>query len=418
MTRVVVVGGGLAGLVAARRLAADGVDVTLLEAREGVGGRVRSVREDGYVFDRGFQVLFTAYPAAQRELDYDDLDLRYFTGGATIAKPGRRSVLAEPRSLGDLSDTIFNPDVTFGDKLRLFSLGRELTGLDPADCFDGAEQTIESYLRERGFSQQFLDNFAAPFYGGITLDRSLSVDAGVFRYTFKMLREGRTAIPARGMGAITEQLADRARAAGATIELGTTVESVDAADGSTATVATGSETHTVDGAVVATDPPTAADLTGVESVPTGTKGCVTQYYGLPGHIKLDTGKKIVLNARDGEPNQVVPLSNVAPEYAPDDRTLLSATWLGTPDESDEALAARVREVLGQWYPERRFDDLDLLHTDHIDVGQFDQPPGFRRDLPDVDAPDGPVVLAGDYTQWSSIQGALESGRVAAETLLQ
>ncbi|WP_141212555.1 FAD-dependent oxidoreductase, partial [Halorubrum sp. Hd13] len=32
---------------------------------------------------------------------------------------------------------------------------------------------------------------------------------------------------------------------------------------------------------------------------------------------------------------------------------------------------------------------------------------------DPDDPEGPVVLAGDYTAWSSIQGALESGRTAA-----
>lgn len=419
MTRVVVVGGGLAGLVAARHLATDGVDVTLLERRATVGGRVRSAHRDGYVFDRGFQVLFTAYPAAQRELDYDALDLRYFTSGATIAHPGRRSVLSQPRHLGDLSDTIFNTDVTLRDKLRLFTLARELAGRDPADCFDGPDQSIDAYLRAQGFSQQFVENFAAPFYGGITLDRSLSTDASVFRYTFKMLQEGRTAIPSRGMGAISDQLADRARDAGVTIETETAVERLDADSADdTVTVEAETETITADGAVVATDPPTAAALTGVEGIPTGTNGCVTQYYGLPGHVELETGKKIILNARDAEPNQVAPLSAVAPEYAPADRTLLSATWLGTADESDDTLTARTRQVLGQWYPERRFDDLELLHTDRIEVAQFEQPPGFRRSLPAVDAPGGSVVLAGEYTRWSSIQGALESGRVAAHTLLE
>lgn len=417
MTGVVVVGGGLAGLVAARHLAADGRDVTLLEQRETVGGRVRSIRDDGYTFDRGFQVLFTAYPAAQRELDYDALDLRYFTGGATIAHPGRRSVLAEPRNLSDLSDTVFNTDVTLGDKLRLLALGRDLSRRNPADCLDGPDQTIREYLKDRGFSRKFITNFAAPFYGGITLDRSLSTDAGVFRYTFMMLREGRTAIPADGMGAIAAQLAERAREAAVGIDCGVTVERIDAGDGdATATVETSEETLTAEGVVVATDPPTAAELTGVEGVPTETVGCVTQYYALPGRVELDTGKKIILNARDGEPNQVVPLSTVAPEYAPDGRTLLSATWLGTPADSDEALADRARDVLGQWYPERSFDELELRHTDRIEVAQFAQPPGFRRELPAVDAPAGPVVLAGDYTRWSSIQGALESGRVAAETL--
>jgi len=67
-----------------------------------------------------------------------------------------------------------------------------------------------------------------------------------------------------------------------------------------------------------------------------------------------------------------------------------------------------------WYPEHRFDALEHLATDRIEFAQFDQPPGFRDDLPAVDAPDGPVYLAGDYTEWSSVQGAMQSGRAAAD----
>ncbi|QLH84390.1 NAD(P)/FAD-dependent oxidoreductase [Halosimplex pelagicum] len=421
MSDIVVVGGGLAGLVAARRLARDGADVTLSERRDELGGRVRSREVDGFTLDRGFQVMFTAYPAVREELDLDALDLRTFAPGATIARPDHRSTLADPfRAPLSAVESAMNPDVTLMDKVRVLQLRRELGNADPAELLDGSSESIREYLDGKGFSEKFVENFAAPFYGGITLDRSLSTDAGVFRYTFSMLSRGNTAVPADGMGAISDQLAARARDAGVSIETGGEVTAVEGAtsDGTDggATVEAGGETVDTDAVVVATDPKRARELTGVESVPTDARGCVTQYFRTREHRSLDTGHRLVLNAVDSCPNTVAPLSTVAPEYAPDGHALLSATTLGVPDRSDEELATAVRDALVTWYPEHRFDDLELLATDRVEFAQFDQPPGFREGLPAVDAPDGPVYLAGDYTQWSSIQGALESGQIAAETV--
>jgi len=413
MTEVAIAGGGLAGLVAARRLADAGLDVTLFERRDEIGGRVRSRTVDGYTLDRGFQVVFTAYPAVREELDLGALDLRAFDPGATIARANHRSTLADPfRDPTTLVQSALNTDVSIGDKIRTLRLRRALIDEDPETLFDGPDETIREYLGRWGFSERFVENFAAPFYGGITLDRSLGTDAGVFRYTFAMLSRGKTAVPADGMGAIPRQLAARAREAGATIETGTQVTAVDG-QGGEATVETGNETVTADAAVVATDPKAARDLVDVASIPTDARSCVTQYVAMDERT-LDTGKRVLLNAANDRPNTVAPLSAVAPEYAPDGRTLLSATTLGSPDASDEELATRTRDALATWYPEHRFDAVDLVATDRIEFAQFDQPRGFRDGLPAVDAPEGPVFLAGDYTQWSSIQGAMESGQVAAD----
>lgn len=73
---MVIVGAGLAGLSCARRLQAAGVDWLLVEASDRVGGRVATDVVDGFVLDRGFQVLQTAYPEAQRVLDFAALDWR------------------------------------------------------------------------------------------------------------------------------------------------------------------------------------------------------------------------------------------------------------------------------------------------------------------------------------------------------
>jgi phytoene dehydrogenase-like protein len=374
---------------------------------------VRSRTVDGYTLDRGFQVLFTAYPAAKRELDFDALDMGYFKPGATLVRPGRRSTLSDPlRDPSALSASLFNREVTFRDKLRVLQLRRELSGRSVAAALRNDTESIDEFLRSRGFSAAFRENFAAPFYGGITLDRGLSTSRAIFEYTFKMLSAGKTGVPAAGMGAMPAQLADRARAAGATIETGATVEDV-AAEGDGVTVSTGTETLAADAAIVATDPPTATELTGVDAIPTEALACVTQHFALPETQHLDTGRRLMLNAADGRPNTVAPMSAAAPSYAPEGMQLLSATFLGEQEADDDALATEVRDALSSWYPENRFENLELLATDRIDFAQFAQPPGFRTDLPNVDDPDGAVYLAGDYTHWSSIQGAMASGREAA-----
>jgi phytoene dehydrogenase-like protein len=423
MTDVAVVGGGLAGLVAARRLAEAGARVELFERREAFGGRVRSTHDGRYTFDRGFQVLFTGYPAAQRELELDRLDLREFPPGAIICRPGHRSTLSDPlRDLSALVPTLLNRDVRTADKLRLFRLQRELTGKSEREVFAGEDQSIRSFLADYGFSTALVEQFAEPFYGGITLDRSLESSAAVFQYTFRCLSEGAIAVPAAGMGAIPEQLASRAERADATLHAMETVTAVEPdgedprTDGVALTLDGVTGTRRFDACVVATNPKAASDLTGV-ATPEEARGCTTGYYSLPAHKDLRTGGRILLNAADDRPNEVAPLSEVAPEYAPDDRQLLSATWLGVSDADDATLTEEVREALADWYPEHRFDDLEHEHTDRVAFAQFAQPPGFRDDLPGVREPAGPVYLAGDYTSWSSIHAALDSGGRAAQAVL-
>jgi phytoene dehydrogenase-like protein len=410
---VVVAGGGLAGLTAACHLAERGTDVRLFERREALGGRVRTRDREGFLLDRGFQVLFPAYPAVRRELDLDALNLRRFDPGATIARPGSRSVLADPlRDPGSFLRSALNREVTVLDKLRTLRLRAAATWRDPESVLDD-DRSIREALRGMGFSDAFIEHFAAPFYGGITLDRSLTdTSAFVFGYTFAMLSRGATAVPADGMGAIPTQLADRVERAGASIRTDSEVSAV-STTGDDVTITVDGETVAADAAVVATDPATAYDLTGVESIPTDARGCVTQYLALSRETALDGARRLVLNPTTEGPNQVAPLSAVAPEYAPPGRSLLSATYLGSPGADEAELFARTRETLEQWYPERDFDGMELLATDRIRFAQFDQPPGIRDALPAVDAPGGTVFLAGDYTRWSSIQGAMASGRDAA-----
>ncbi|MGM0604522.1 MAG: NAD(P)/FAD-dependent oxidoreductase [Halobacteriota archaeon] len=418
-TSVVVAGGGLAGLVAARQLADAGMNVTLYERRETIGGRVRSRTLDGFTLDRGFQVLFTAYPAVQRELDLGALDLRPFKPGAVIARPGERSILSDPiRDPKALFESIANREVTFSDKLRTLALRHDLTKRADSDFFSGPDASIDDYLREWGFSERYIENFVAPFYGGITLDRTLSTSKHVFEYTFAALARGEIAVPAAGMGAISEQLAGAAEDAGVRIEPGSRV--IDIADRRRhVVVETEADRRKADAVVVATSPKAAYRLTGVESIPTDANGCVTQHYRFPSETPIGTGKRLVLNAESDAPNSVVPISEIAPEYGTADAALLNATFLGDDAQSRDGteLEAATRRALSSWYPARSFEELEAIATDRIPFAQFAQPPGIHEGLPGPRAPGGRVYLAGDFTQWSSIQGAIESGRAAARAVV-
>ena len=99
---VVVIGAGLSGLAAARQIQQSGLSVVVLESSDAVGGRVRTDNVDGFLLDRGFQVLLTAYPELATQVDMDALDLQAFDPGALVwmqsknGGPGKGHVVSDP----------------------------------------------------------------------------------------------------------------------------------------------------------------------------------------------------------------------------------------------------------------------------------------------------------------------------------
>ncbi|HVG28031.1 MAG TPA: FAD-dependent oxidoreductase, partial [Acidobacteriaceae bacterium] len=75
--KAIVVGGGPAGLVAASRLAAGGVETTLLEAASHLGGRAASEWRDGFFLNQGPHALYVGGPAG-RELEAMGIELEWW----------------------------------------------------------------------------------------------------------------------------------------------------------------------------------------------------------------------------------------------------------------------------------------------------------------------------------------------------
>src|SRR5215813_7584099 len=124
---VLIVGAGLAGLACARHLADSGIALEVIEASDGIGGRVRTDQVDGFLLDRGFQVLLTAYPEAQRTLDYHALDLKKFAPGALSWFAGRMNEWVDPwRTRGGWSAAFGSDCGALWDKLRIMQLRTRL----------------------------------------------------------------------------------------------------------------------------------------------------------------------------------------------------------------------------------------------------------------------------------------------------
>lgn len=204
--QVVVIGAGLAGLAAARLLRLAGARGRVLEARSQVGGRVRSLMQDGFTLDMGFQVLFTAYPAVRRNLDLTRLDLVPLPPAAVICRGRARETVG--RGPGSLPGTLRAGSFSWTDRLRLVRLAAALKSVPVAHLLVGEDEPTQVFLRRCGFSARAVASFFASFFGGIFLKRDLSTSARLFRYYFRMLLDGQIALPRGGIGRVSQGLAE------------------------------------------------------------------------------------------------------------------------------------------------------------------------------------------------------------------
>ena len=405
---VVIVGGGLAGLACARRLMQCGVPFTLLEASDGVGGRVRTDDFDGFRLDRGFQLILPAYPEAARVLDYAALDLRPFVPGALVRVAGKFHRVADPRvePLTGLRSA-FNPVGTFRDKLRLANLKLALDRVPVGRLGDTPDtSTLDELRGNRGFTDAFVRRLAAPFFGGVFLDKELATSARFFRFVFKMFAAGPGAVPRLGMGRIPEQLASNLPPGSVRLNAAVTAlrpGRVTLSDG---------ETLTPRAVVVATDSTVAARLTGGAVIDPGWKGNVTLYFAAD-RSPIGDGILAVNGDGVGPVNTVAVMSDVSANYAPPGASLVSVSVVGDGGVSPGDLEVSVRRQLAGWYG-GVVDGWRHLRTYRIPLALPDQSVGKLSPWQRPVRLERGLYVCGDHRDNASIDGALASGFRAAQ----
>jgi phytoene dehydrogenase-like protein len=394
---IVVIGAGLAGLAAGVTAANSGHQVTVLEASDGPGGRVRTDSVDGFLLDRGFQILLSAYPEARKLLDYGDLDLRAFSPGATIRSSSGFHRIGDPlREPQQLVATALAPIGSPLDKLRILAFRRAVGKGSLAELWDRPDTSARQRLEAAGFSETMITRFLGPLFAGITLDPELTGSGRVLEFVFRMLGAGDAVVPARGMGQISDQLAGRLPEGA--LRLSSPVAAV--APGKV--TLDGGEVLTADAVIVATDLDAAARLTPVEARPWRS---VTSVW-LAGDEPPPGGPVLVLNGSGSGPvNSVAAMSEVSSHYAPSGRSLVVASA----PRIEPGLADEMHRQLISWYGAVA-EGWEVVRVDEIRQAQPSQAVGRAR-TEAVTVDDG-VVVCGDHLADASINGALASGRAA------
>jgi len=406
---VIIVGAGLAGLSAAVHLHRQGRKVLLLEASDRAGGRIKTDSHEGFLLDRGFQVLLTAYPETQALLSYDALQLKKMLPGATVLYDGGSFEIADPfRRPSAAFATLFAPVGTLKDKINTLWLKNKLQKLTITEIFEQPEQTTRKQLAEYGFSPKMIQRFYAPFLSGIFLENELKTSRRMFDFVMKMFSDGDVAVPALGMEEIPKQLI--AMLPQGSIQYHTRVAAID-----------GNTVITEDGIVFEANQillATTANALTQKYFPKQkmTSHQVTNIYFEA--TEAPTKKAVViLNASSQKKwvNNLTVISNVSKAYAPEGKVLISVSYNGIPTVDDATLAKNMKQELKQWYGEK-VNLWKMLKAYRIEYALPTQESVQNEITASKIKISDTLFICGDNLLNGSINAALKTGRLAAEAM--
>ena len=372
----VVIGGGLAGLSAALTLQEAGEEVELFEGSDSVGGRLRSDYVDGYILDRGFQLINSGYPEVKSLGVIDEIDFVKSDRTIDVVTPFGVQSIGDPRL--HLLQGLRSPLGSLREKLAFLTFmgSRKLQG-----------KNLEEALLEEG-TLNLYHNLLKPFLTGVFLTSPADIDASYGQEIIKSFIVGDSGLPVAGAGVLAEAVAARIE----TIHLNSPVSDLAQFDGRSI--------------IVATDHKSAAKLLGLETELKFAQS-FTWYLSLP--AGLITSKRLRVSSAESPLVNSIAISNFVPSYAPIDRTLVSTTTLIKLEEDE------IRDHLSRFWSVAP-EDFDLVKCYEIQDALPIFSPKISHGVISSKISDG-IYRAGDYLTAASQNGALLSGRLAAQELL-
>jgi phytoene dehydrogenase-like protein len=382
-TEVLIVGAGLAGLSAAIYLEAAGVDVRVIESSDRAGGRVASDVIDGFICDRGFQLINARYPALQELNILQELDFIEAPRVIEVSLGDRRHVIGDPRQVPWTA-----LDKATGTIVEKIALLRFITGKAKAG------ESIGQILRNTGTCYE---RVLRPFLQGVFLTDPDSVDALYGHTIIKSFVNGRPGVPRNGVGELSKALANRV----SNIVYNTRVDGIEKTS-----VHTNNGTYSANKILIATDATTATQLLGLTEVPR-MAGCITWYHAVAQNPS-GNGRLVVDGQKRGPIINSVVMSDISSNYAPLNQNLVSTTTDLNVTESDvrRHLAIVWGTSTHEWVFIAKYEIPAALPIHNV-----------GRVLSQSMKISDQHFVAGDHRTVPSQQGALFSGRLAAQLIL-
>ncbi|MFM8366572.1 MAG: FAD-dependent oxidoreductase [Candidatus Nanopelagicaceae bacterium] len=379
----VVIGAGLAGLNAALTLEKAGREVILLEASDRAGGRVATDEVDGFLLDRGFQLINANYPELKQLEVIEKIDFVEAPRAVAITIEGKENFLGDPRH--HLSSALNKSTGSLKEKIGLISYLTKSpkSGISVAAQLQSLGKTYDQVLR--------------PFLTGVFLCDPSEVEASVGKELINSFVTGRPGLPANGAGALAAALA----AGVSDIRFDVRVDAI-----KDRYLKTSDGKVEFDSLIVATDANIAAQLLDIEEVPPMV-GCTTWYH-VPDASPSDKPYLLLDGMQAGPVVNSIVISNMVENYAPVGRQLVSTTTIQRASESEvrRHLAAMWGTSTQHWELLAKYEIPAALPLARV---------GKR--LANNVRIDKNIFVAGDWRESPSQNGALKSGRRAAETLI-